>query len=446
MILSIDPDLTSDEVQAIIESTADDKGPAGWDPSYGYGRINVHKALRAAAGLGDEYLVGRWRFNERSGSIVGDSDGDGCDGTVVGATWSTATVDSKGTCLDFSGGDDYVEISGPVILDNSAAKSISAWINVEVWKTYARIFTWNDGVNLVVVALDEAGKIGGTLNGNSGVVPVTTNAVCGANEWRHICLTYDGAVTRIYVDGEEVADITDISPTVWVASDPGTYIGAGKGLGADKYFEGMIDEVAVYNYAVSPGPVGFPLCHPEYAQWVSAGEPDCWVNGRQCHGDADGLTEGTDKAGYYYVHFRDLNTLLAGWDVKEPPLGPGIASVEYSDDLGTVAGICADFAHDVEGTEKAGLFRVHFNDLNILIANWNTKEQPLGPGIATDCLDCGGGDSMMRAGGGSEAEPSFEAMLTFLEGLWLDEEALKGLDQDALLKVTESLAEAIEGL
>lgn len=49
LILSGNPNLTSDEVQTIIESTTDDKGDPGWDQFYGWGRINVYKALIEAA-------------------------------------------------------------------------------------------------------------------------------------------------------------------------------------------------------------------------------------------------------------------------------------------------------------------------------------------------------------------------------------------------------------
>lgn len=48
LILSVNPFLTSDEVQSIIESTADDKGAPGRDQYYGYGRINVYNALIGA--------------------------------------------------------------------------------------------------------------------------------------------------------------------------------------------------------------------------------------------------------------------------------------------------------------------------------------------------------------------------------------------------------------
>jgi len=49
LVWSANPTLTNDEVRAIIESTADDKGAPGHDPYYGYGRINAYAAVAAAA-------------------------------------------------------------------------------------------------------------------------------------------------------------------------------------------------------------------------------------------------------------------------------------------------------------------------------------------------------------------------------------------------------------
>jgi hypothetical protein len=121
--------------------------------------------------------------------------------------------------------------------------------------------------------------------------------------------------------------------------------------------------------------------HPDYAEWIAVGSPTCWAYTRQCLGDADGIKEGNPKTGYAYVATGDLNALIAGWLVKEPPQGPGIATIPN--------GICADFGRDKEGNPKTGYARVATNDLNILIAGWLVKEPPQGPGLpATDC----GGD------------------------------------------------------
>jgi subtilisin family serine protease len=49
LVWSVNPGLTNDQVQAIIESAADDLGRPGWDGCFGVGRINVNRALQAAS-------------------------------------------------------------------------------------------------------------------------------------------------------------------------------------------------------------------------------------------------------------------------------------------------------------------------------------------------------------------------------------------------------------
>ncbi len=122
--------------------------------------------------------------------------------------------------------------------------------------------------------------------------------------------------------------------------------------------------------------------HPDYTEWVAVGKPACWAYPRQCHGDADGLKE-TSAAGVSYVSQKDLNVLVAAWQVKEAPFGPGVAAVEN--------GICADFAHDQDGSSATGFHRVGVTDLNILVANWLVKEAPQGAGVPADC-----GGSLVR--------------------------------------------------
>jgi hypothetical protein len=138
--------------------------------------------------------------------------------------------------------------------------------------------------------------------------------------------------------------------------------------------------VAVDGYsALRANFVCFTPRHGDFLEWLSVGKPACWCYKRQCHGDADGQRSGSEKTGYYYVGPPDLNILVDAWLVREPPCGPGIASVPN--------GICADFAHDTGGSAKRGYYRVGPSDLNILIANRLVREPPHSPGIRPDCLD-----------------------------------------------------------
>jgi subtilisin family serine protease len=50
LLLAARPDLTPDDLQRLLEDGADDLGPAGWDPHYGAGRLNILRSLQIATG------------------------------------------------------------------------------------------------------------------------------------------------------------------------------------------------------------------------------------------------------------------------------------------------------------------------------------------------------------------------------------------------------------
>lgn len=93
--------------------------------------------------------------------------------------------------------------------------------------------------------------------------------------------------------------------------------------------------------------------HPDYADWVALGEPNCWCYERQCEGDADGGIQ----FGLFWVYTNDLDVLKAAF--AQSTLPPD--------------GECADFAHDIQ----FGLFRVYTNDLDILKVNFAQSSVPV---------------------------------------------------------------------
>jgi hypothetical protein len=112
----------------------------------------------------------------------------------------------------------------------------------------------------------------------------------------------------------------------------------------------------------------FGLCadHPDYSEWVAVGEPVCWCYSRQCHGDADGKSQGKQK---YWVSTNDLDILIAAWNKP-------FAEID-GQTVNGVPLICADFDHEAQGIEN---YRVSSDDLDILIANWSQANAP-----AADC-------------------------------------------------------------
>jgi subtilisin family serine protease len=51
LVFSINPNFTPAQVQDILKQSADDQGAPGWDPSYGYGRVNLARAVNMAASI-----------------------------------------------------------------------------------------------------------------------------------------------------------------------------------------------------------------------------------------------------------------------------------------------------------------------------------------------------------------------------------------------------------
>ncbi len=95
---------------------------------------------------------------------------------------------------------------------------------------------------------------GGTYIGTSSTVQANVSSLFGAtlpaNQWSHVALTYDGTTMRLYVNGSQ-ATTTNTSGTIVSGNNP-LYIG-GTSLG--EVFNGRIDEVRLYNRALSAADV-----------------------------------------------------------------------------------------------------------------------------------------------------------------------------------------------
>ncbi len=381
--------------------------------------------------------VGHWKFDEASGRIAADSSPNTNDGTLRGnPTWMPGGG-MLGGAIGLSGQGDWIRTSDTTTGLNLAPGSFtaSAWINARNvaggWKTileYDRV-----GTNWYGLWLNTDGR----FHFRVGMDTKNSNQVLNPNEWYLLTAVYDSATNlmKLYIDGSPDSSAAHASGYTG-PSDALLTMGV-RGLEDDEFFDGLLDDVRIYDSALTETQVGslltigrnddavaglpegsgddviwqwqeqfdqagdsedmsftlftepgcFPTGHTDYLEWLKVGKPDCWCFPRQCHGDADGKLEGGGKIPLRAVGTADLNILISAWNVYEPdsPVdpGPGIGSVP--------SGICADFSHSVEGGGKIPLRRVGTADLNILIGSWKVYEpnSPIepGPGVPTDCLD-----------------------------------------------------------
>jgi len=209
--------------------------------------VSAAITIRPALNLG---LVGYWSMDEGSGSKAYDQSGNRNTGTAYSSTTPTASwADGKlGKALDFDGTDDYVNIPTASSINITSNITVSAWINIKVWKEADVVESGNTGY-MLWTAPSQANKIvWGRQGSTAGQVLSVTTFNTKLNTWYHIVGTHDGTTLRIYVNG--VVDNTKVAATSF-SNGANLFIASG----LDGKFNGLIDEVRVYNRALSAGEV-----------------------------------------------------------------------------------------------------------------------------------------------------------------------------------------------
>jgi hypothetical protein len=205
-------------------------------------------------------LVGSWSFDEGAGTTVHDSSGNGNDGTLMNApVWSTGKFSAA---LTFDGTDNYVLIPHSDTLTSSNF-TIEAWIylNSDVNNTQARIVSKQETISkshsFGIFGKGYGGSTGNQLilsigNGTTWWNFLSTTHLSNQT-WYHVAGTHEGTTSKIYIDGQLDKNGTTITQT---ANNAGVLtIGCQKqtipSTGAMFFFNGTIDEVRIYNRALS---------------------------------------------------------------------------------------------------------------------------------------------------------------------------------------------------
>ena len=190
-------------------------------------------------------LVAAYGFNEGSGTVVNDASGNGNNGTINGATWTTSG--KYGNALNFNGTNALVTINNAASLQLTTGMTLEAWVYPTVtgpwWGDV--IYKGNDNYYLEGTS-NPSGfpAMGGTL---PNAPPLYGTGVLALNTWTHLAATYDGATMRLYVNGVQVASRAQTG-TIVTSTNP-LQIGGDSIYG--QYFTGRIDEVRIYNRALS---------------------------------------------------------------------------------------------------------------------------------------------------------------------------------------------------
>ena len=194
-------------------------------------------------------LVAAYSFDEGLGSTAGDSSGLNNTGTVLGATWTASG--KYGKALSFNGSSNWVTVADNSSLDLTTGMTLEAWVNPTLLNSYqSAILKEGAGLTLAygLYTNEQVPHPASTINLGSAERTAAGTAGLALNVWTHLASTYDGATLRLFVNGVQVGTPQSITGPI-VNSAGALRIGGNAVWG--EYFNGRIDEVRVYNRALS---------------------------------------------------------------------------------------------------------------------------------------------------------------------------------------------------
>ena len=177
-----------------------------------------------------------------------DSSGNDFDAICFNGI-SLAQVNGSNS-LYLDGVDDYCKT--PYILNPSHGQfSVMAW--VKGGAIYQKILCQSDGtgVGRVWLQVNINERIGTVLKSDtSSYLEANSNWSTFTNDWHNVCFVWSGSTRKLYIDGSLVAsDLVDIGNLE--DCDGQLFIGAHKALGSGFFWNGYIDDIAIYPIGLS---------------------------------------------------------------------------------------------------------------------------------------------------------------------------------------------------
>jgi hypothetical protein len=226
-------------------------------------------------------LVGYWDFQEGAGDAANDKSGYDNDGTLENMATSSngGWTDGKiGSALDFDGTDDYVEIISASELDGMNDLTLSGWFKpgdtmsykYSIYKSYVYEISWGDGGT-------PCSGIGASIFDTvSSRTRICSEVDFSAGTWYHVTITTEGTDFKIYING----DLKNTTPFNDSLENNANNVGIGTYVAQPSTYAytGIIDEVRIYNRALSAGEVErlYKLSQPTIAAPTRTGLVGYW--------------------------------------------------------------------------------------------------------------------------------------------------------------------------
>ena len=295
--------------------------------------------------------IAYYTFDTAGNYTVQDDSGNGrVGGYIEGVTTGTepATELIGGTSVEFDGTTGKIQLDGEFGGSEVTAQTIEAWIKPYTLDPDFQSVVSATSTEYAHVMVTNASTADppwycppGTIraawycDGRTSSI-VDSDAVVAMNEWSHVATVVDASgKTEVYINGQVAYHTvwgTPEAPFTSIIAPSTLYIGAG--WQGERFFSGMIDEVAIYDTALSeaqivahyaagtgggPGPLEGDLNE----DGVVSGDDLDLVRANWGRTDASGLAEG-DATGDGTVGGADLDIVRANWGATAAPAVPAV--------------------------------------------------------------------------------------------------------------------------
>jgi hypothetical protein len=188
-------------------------------------------------------LVARYDFSgDRS-----DVSGFGQDLSNNGASLGSDRFGGANTAATLSSSA-YFETTMVGIPVANTPRTVCAWGRPSALSaSFSRLAMYGTVSNSFGIGLDSGRYF--TINGTSDLISIQTPPL---NIWRHLCATYDGTTEILYLDGSALTSHASFGT---LATGSSGVLRIGRAIDTTDYFTGALDDVRVYNRALTASEV-----------------------------------------------------------------------------------------------------------------------------------------------------------------------------------------------
>jgi hypothetical protein len=222
----------------------------------------------------DESLIGHWRLDQDIGIAVPDSSLSNMHGYIEGGgEWVTGV---KNQALLLSGDGQHIDFGAQFAMGEWTQFTAAVWVKPgtppEQQQTIFSKFNPGVGagfsIEVAMSTLVEEGPIVHIIRSRlytaeQDGAQSTLKSSYEVGKWQHVAMTYDGMFLRLYFDGAEVAknpssgNVTPTSSSEEFPFGEPMYLGTNTSKNVDQLFAGAVDEVKLFDRALSPSEIEF---------------------------------------------------------------------------------------------------------------------------------------------------------------------------------------------